>query len=328
MARNENSISIDIAGGSIGGAARWRNELNSYLSETRRPIDVIGRNKNVTPTWIIERELLARNAQLAIATNNVSFCVAGKERRVLLRNALHFLYQDEQHLLRRMPPSFRIQVPTIHTLAKRADEIIVPCSQMADRVIHHLPSTRARIAIMPHPVTPIKRSPDRAETPSILVPVVPGPYKNLIPHLTALIEVMDQISHPGRVYVTAASHALSASIAGNPRLTALGIISSEEIVDRWRSATAVFYPSEVEAFGYPLAEARANGLPVIAPDTAQAAEIAGETLCGYRKDDTKSIASALQKSNNKFKAEPGPFDAKAYFDWLFASSRSRPQQAR
>ena len=44
--------------------------------------------------------------------------------------------------------------------------------------------------------------------------------------------------------------------------------------DLWSRCRAVYFPTGLESFGCPLAEARVNGVPVIARDTPQNREIA------------------------------------------------------
>ena len=49
----------------------------------------------------------------------------------------------------------------------------------------------------------------------------------------------------------------------------------------WARSRAIYFPTDLESFGYPLAEARVSGQPVIARDTALNREIAGPALCRY-----------------------------------------------
>jgi glycosyltransferase involved in cell wall biosynthesis len=82
-------------------------------------------------------------------------------------------------------------------------------------------------------------------------------------------------------------------------------------------ARAVYFPSGLESFGYPLAEARAAGRPVIARDTAQNREIAGPALCGYSPGDPTSLELAVKTAlTAQVSPDPAPFDPDTYFDWL------------
>jgi glycosyltransferase involved in cell wall biosynthesis len=307
-------VVLDAAGGVVGGAARWTAELDGFLAASAAPVTVIGRRRALSPTWLLRRERAALRARVAVASNNVSFACAA-HRRVLLRNALHFLYPAEVHLLARMPRSFHAQIPVVRQLLRRAEMIVVPTSAMADRVCHHVPSARARIAVRAHPVTPVgPRQP--ADKRFILAPVLPAPYKNLVPELAALLSAVDRVGRPIGVSVTARPGDLPAHLTRHPRLTTLGVLPHAQLARLWRSATAVFFPGSVEAFGYPLAEARAGGLPVLSPDTAQAREVAGHALLPYRSGDRDSLAAAVARLDDPVAPDLRAFDRDAYFRWL------------
>jgi glycosyltransferase involved in cell wall biosynthesis len=308
-------VAIDVAGGDRGGAARWREELDLYLAGSAQRVLRIGDRQRVTPTWLLHRESLTRRCDLVVAPNNVSFAVSGSERRVVLRNALHFLYPDEEHLLRRMPRSFRAQVPVVRALLRRADLAVVPCAAMADRVAHHVPAVVRRLVVRAHPVSvlaPRRPGADRC----VLVPVVPGPYKNLVEQLQLLVAAMVRLGDPVRVQVTASPDDLPPDLAAHPAVDAVGVMSPRRLATLWASATAAFYPSAIEAFGYPLAEARCYGVPIIAPDTEQGREIAGPALCGYDPRQPETLADALIAAYRPVAPDPVPFDRGAYFSWL------------
>lgn len=79
-------------------------------------------------------------------------------------------------------------------------------------------------------------------------------------------------------------------------------------------------PPGLESFGFPLAEARVNGQPVIAQDTEQNREIAGPALCAFTIGDADSLRHATElalKGGNTPDTEP--FDPDSYFNWLLGS---------
>ena len=91
--------------------------------------------------------------------------------------------------------------------------------------------------------------------------------------------------------------------------------------DLWARCRAVYFPTVLESFGCPLAEARISGRPVIAADTAQNREIAGPALCGYAPGDRDSLRSATERAlTAEIAPDPGPFDPDAYFDWMLGES--------
>jgi glycosyltransferase involved in cell wall biosynthesis len=309
-------IVLDTAGAGMGGAARWLTELDAFLNSAQVPIRVTGRGRRLTAGWLAQRERLAAGRDIAVAANNVSFALAGEQRRVLLRNALHFLYPSEAETLQRMPRSFHAQLRIVRTLARRAHVIVVPCSAMAARVAHHLPSASDRIVVRAHPVTPAgERRP--ADQPFILIPVLPAPYKNLMSQMRALLVATARAGRPWRLLVTAQPADLPEDLAHDRRITPLGMVGQFEMAELWRSATAAFFPSALESFGYPLAEARVYGVPVLSPDTGQAREIAGPALLAYDPDKTDSLAAAVERVDDPVPPQPHAFDRDAYFHWLF-----------
>ena len=78
----------------------------------------------------------------------------------------------------------------------------------------------------------------------------------------------------------------------------------------------------MKSFGFPLAEARVNGVPVIARDTPQNREIAGAALCGYTLGDGDSLRQATEAAlNARITPDPEPFDPDAYFDWMLGDGK-------
>jgi len=313
---------LDMAGGGIGGAARWAAELDGFLAAGGAPVTVLGRHRRLTAGWLVRRERHAVGARIAVAANNIPFAIGGGERRVVLRNAMHFLHPSEEHLLAGMSRSFRAQVPVVRALLARAHTIVAPSSTMAGRVCDRVPAVRDRVVVRPHPVTPVGlRQP--ADDRFILVPVLPAPYKNLVPELAALLAALDRTDPRIEVRVTAQADDLPSELARHPRLRPLGIVPHHALAGMWRRATAAFFPSTVEAFGYPLAEARVYGVPVLAPDSGQARELAGAALLAYRPGDPASLSSAVERIREPVPAQPCTFDRDAYFRWLFGMPAQR-----
>ncbi|GEM_PF-1744970 len=310
------TVVLDVAGGATGGAARWRAELDGYLASPSRPVRIIGRGEQITPGWLIRRERLARGAGLVVAPNNISFVLSGTQRRVLVRNALHFLYPWEEHLLAGMPRGWRAQIPIVRAALRRADTVVVPCSAMAERVLRHVGGVRDRLVVRAHPVTPAGPR-ELAAEPFLLVPVLLSPYKNLIAQVRLLARAVAALETPLQLRVTTRPADLPPDLAADARIVAIGPQPHERLAELWRSASAVFFPSTVESFGYPLAEARVYGVPVIAVASEQAREIAGAALRGYDPAVESSLAEAVARIGDPLVADPRPFDRDSYFQWLF-----------
>ncbi len=129
-------VTVDVAGGQVGGAARFRAELSRYLAQTKRAdVRIIGTARQLDAAWLLRREVARPTRGRRVSLNNVSFVTAGSERWTLLRNPLDFLTDREESGL---DPSVRAatrrRAPVVHAAARRAHVLVVPSTAMAERV--------------------------------------------------------------------------------------------------------------------------------------------------------------------------------------------------
>ena len=305
----------------MGGAARYAAELHSYLARTgREDVWLIGAARRVDPGWLVQRELARPGAARRIALNNVSFVGPGGERWTVLRNALHFLTDEEA---RGLDPSLRSSVQRkaalVRFTTRWADALVVPSTAMAERVSRALPGTRNRLTVRPHPVSgsPVAEHPrDRA----ILVPVLFASYKRMDERLCELLVALEDQDPAIRVRVTACRAEVASFVAMHPRVDLLGRIGIAALREMWTASHAIYYPTGLESFGYPLAEARVNGQPVIARDTAQNREIAGSALCGFTPSEPDSLRTAVAVAMTRQPTpDRAPFDPDQYFEWILGA---------
>lgn len=309
----------------MGGAMRFLQELDGYLSHRPDAAVVVGRSRELGVRWLMEREVHAGRCQHSVALNNVTFLRAGEFKTVLIRNALHFLeaHEPEQSSLNRR---VQVQARMVRAMAARADRIVVPTSTMAQRVATACPRAASRILVMAHPVTSKPRNGKRDDV--VLCPVLDAPYKRLGPRLKQVISAMQSLRDDAVLDGTRLLLTLSAGEATSLGLTlpawvqVLGRLPASELRAVQGSARAIVYPTTLESFGYPLAEARLARQPVISPHTEHAVEVAGDALVPYNPDDPSSLAAAIERALN-LELEPlteNPFDPKVYFDRLFSVS--------
>jgi len=307
----------------MGGAARYATELNGYLRRhARDDIKVIGTGRHLTAAWLAAREASAARRGRRIALNNVGFVTPGGERWTLIANALHFLTADETAALH---PQLRAtaarQASVVHRAARRSDVVVAPCTAMAERIAGALPDVAGRLAVRMHPITSV---PARPATGSlILCPVLFSPYKHMPERIADWLAVTEgAMDDSVRLIVTAGTAEVPAALAASPRLHFVGRLSVEHVAKLWDQCRAVYFPTSLESFGYPLAEARTRGRPVIAVDTPQNREIAGQALRGYTAGDGDSLRCAIEAALATSTApDPGPFDPDAYFDWMLGGGR-------
>ena len=255
-----------------------------------------------------------------MALNNVSFVAPGAERWTLLRNPLDFMTAQElSRVSRRARISTALRASVVHGAARRADVIVVPTTGMAERVTRILPGVRDRMVVRPHPVS-AGAIPDVPRRPAILCPVLFSPFKGMEERLTALVQAMDAVTDPAvPLLVTATEAEVPSALRAVPASNWWGGSTTGDLRRLWASSQAICFPTDVESFGYPLAEARVSGHPVIALDTAQNREVAGPALCGFLPGDHGSLQHAIQAAlTREIRPDPAPFDPDAYFDWLLA----------
>jgi glycosyltransferase involved in cell wall biosynthesis len=194
---------------------------------------------------------------------------------------------------------------------------------MLERVIAVIPKARDRIRVRFHPIT--IRYPRRAFSgcPFFLYPSLPAAHKDLVGNLSFLLNAMRFADSPMQVRVTATEEHLG-GLDRDSRVVALGPQTLGDMDRLLAEACALYAPTEVESFGYPVAEARAIGLPVLAIDSARNREIAGDALVGYSPKDSASLVNAIDMAATlDVMPDPAPFDPDSYFTWLTSTSVAR-----
>jgi hypothetical protein len=317
-------VTVDAAGGQMGGAARFLVELRGYLERTGRDdVEIIGSRRRVRLGWLLHRELSSPARSRRVALNNVGFVTPGGQRWTLLRNPLHFLTEEERA---RLDPAQRASVrrkaAVVHLAARHSDVIVAPSAAMTGRIMAVMPDLGSRLVVRLHPVS-VPSTPRLPGGPVILCPVLFAPQKQMPQRLTELLTAVDDLQDASvRVQVTAYEAEVPAAVACHPRVELVGRLPHRELREIWARSRAIYFPTDLESFGYPLAEARVSGLPVIARDTALNREIAGPALCRYIPGDPDSLRRAVEVALTADVApDPGPFDPDQYFGWLLGPPR-------
>jgi glycosyltransferase involved in cell wall biosynthesis len=93
----------------------------------------------------------------------------------------------------------------------------------------------------------------------------------------------------------------------------LGRVPRDELVDLYRRASALVFPSRYEGFGQPVLEALACACPVACSDLPPLREVAGNTAVYFDPGDPESIAAGVREAIARGAAS-GPARA-AQFSW-------------
>jgi glycosyltransferase involved in cell wall biosynthesis len=318
------TVTVDVAGGPMGGAARYRAELYRYLTRSKRQdVRVIGDKRRIAPGWLLHREIAKPTRGRRVAVNNVSFVAPGSERWTLLASPLDFLTEDEwSNLHPSLRAGTRRRAPVVHLAARRSDVIVAPCTAMAERITRVLPSLQDRVVVRLHPVAADSIS-IMPRDPVILCPVLFSPYKHMVARITEWVTAINEHIDPSiRLLVTADRSEVPPSVALHSRVELVGRLPLSDLRELWARSRAIYFPTAIESFGFPLAEARVHGLPVIARDTAQNREIARQALCGFTVGDQDSLRYATELALTiNVAPDPAPFDPDAYFDWMLGPPR-------
>jgi glycosyltransferase involved in cell wall biosynthesis len=168
--------------------------------------------------------------------------------------------------------------------------------------------------------------------PAVFVcPVVWVPYKRMADRLRAMLAAADVLAcAPYRIETTMAVTASAHDVDDNalcrhPRLRLLGQRRAADVTEMMLTCAGVVYPTEIESFGYPMAECRLLGTPVVARDSAHNREVAGAALVGYAAVTPEDFAAAFHAALH---ARPAPADPAAYDrDSYFASLLDGPAGA-
>jgi glycosyltransferase involved in cell wall biosynthesis len=176
----------------------------------------------------------------------------------------------------------------VYRATARRSRIVIAISEHARETLIE------RMGLAPERVRTIHLAVDHSRfTPSdvpredfLLYPANRWPHKNH-ERLFAALELLPEL----RLVVTGSGH------EGKllpPRVEARGRVAPDELVDLYRRAAAVVFPSLYEGFGQPPLEAMACGCPVAVSDIPALREVCGDAAVYLDPHDSESIASAVR----------------------------------
>ena len=198
-------------------------------------------------------------------------------------------------------------------VARRASEVIVISEFVRGRVVERLGLDPAHVHAVWLGVDHARftPSPEVTREPLLLYPARPWPHKNHARLLQAF--ALLRRSRPElRLLLTGVGH----DAATLPDGVDARSVSESEIVELYRRAACLVFPSLYEGFGLPPIEAMACGCPVAASATGSLPEVCGDAAVLFDPLDPGAIAAGIEEALTRATelAERGTRRA-AVFNW-------------
>ena len=180
----------------------------------------------------------------------------------------------------------------------RADAIIaVSHSTRADLLAYYQVDPRRVVTIhsgignLPSPV-PFEGLPDRY----LLFVSTIEPRKNLGVLLDAYAELRRAGLYEGKLVVAGKIGWKAEKMAARlrePGVVHVDYLAPEKLSTLYRNADAFIFPSIYEGFGFPVLEAMASGVPVVAARSSSLPEVGGEAALYFDPSDAKALTRAI-----------------------------------
>jgi glycosyltransferase involved in cell wall biosynthesis len=181
--------------------------------------------------------------------------------------------------------------------ARRADRILCPSAATRDRIVTEFGVDPEKVVIARWGVDDLFRSAKPSETGDYLLCVGRWEARKGLDVLVQALRESDRRGHRTRV-VLAGGPGWGASetvrrLRAMPGVEMVLDPSDEELASLYAGALALVYPSRMEGFGLPIAEAMAGGCPVIASDLPEIREWAQDAPRYVPARDANALAYAL-----------------------------------
>jgi len=191
--------------------------------------------------------------------------------------------------------------PTMRRESRRVAAYLAPTRAFADEIVRWLPAAAGRLVPVHHGVAPCF-GPDPVASPwppRVLVVANRFAYKNVVGAVRIFRAAAADLPH--ELHVAGLDEGDLAPVLGalalpavfRDRVRARGRQSPEGMAALYRESAALLFPSLVESFGLPVAEAMACGTPVACSDLPVLAEVTGGAAVLADPADEAGFAAAL-----------------------------------
>ena len=188
----------------------------------------------------------------------------------------------------------------------RANVVLTVSQFSRTEIIRHYAVAPAKVVALPNGLDPVfgeaadtGRSAPPASRPYALFVGTLHPRKDPVSAIEAiaiaepqldLIMVGPDRGAGGQVQSTIARLGLS------ERVSLRGHVEQRDLVDLYRDAACLLFPSLYEGFGLPVLEAMACGTPVVAADATSIPEVAGDAAILVPPGNTSALAGGIERA--------------------------------
>jgi glycosyltransferase involved in cell wall biosynthesis len=198
-------------------------------------------------------------------------------------------------------------------LVRRLTRVITVSESSKRDIVEHARVSEERVHVIPHGVDTERFQPcdwRRGERPAarhgvrgpyvLYVSRIEHPGKNHVRLIRAFRAMKRDRGLPHQLLLAGSDWSGAAAVhevareGGTPGdVVFAGFVPDEEIVDLYRSADMLVFPSLYEGFGMPILEAMACGTPVACSNTSSLPEVAGDAAVTFDPEDESAIALAM-----------------------------------
>ncbi|HEY3396321.1 MAG TPA: glycosyltransferase family 1 protein [Armatimonadota bacterium] len=199
--------------------------------------------------------------------------------------------------------------------ARHARHIIVPSQRIADNLQHAFGTPGERISVIPHGVAPEFFAPAEPAAATrlraalgidgrfILFVGSLGDRKNVITLVRAYAQLPPELQHECQLVIVGPGGSDEALVRGflreaklGGRVILAGYLEPRDLVELYKAAELLAFPSLSESFGLPVVEAMAAGTPVLTSNTSSLPDTAGDAAWLLDPTDVPRWTDALQRT--------------------------------
>lgn len=181
--------------------------------------------------------------------------------------------------------------------ARRASRVLCPSTAAGDRIVRELRVDAERVTAIPWGISDAFRDPPERKSGGYVLFAGRWEARKGLDVLHAALRDLAARGRPLRLVLAGgpgwgAEEAIGA-LGADPNVELVLDPPDERLADLYAGALALAYPSRMEGFGFPVAEAMASGCPVIASDLPEIRAWAGDAPVYVPAGDPQALADAL-----------------------------------